>query len=362
MEVTLEKVTKKFGEVIAVEDLTLEIKDKEFMVLLGPSGCGKTTTLRMIAGLESPDSGAIYIGDRQVNDLPPKDRNVAMVFQSYAIYPYMSVFDNIAFPLKIRKTPKEEIAERVNNVAALLEIQTLLNRKPKELSGGQRQRVALGRAIIRNPDIFLMDEPLSNLDAKLRVHMRAELKKLHEKVKATTVYVTHDQLEAMSMGDRIAIMDNGLLQQVGTPSSIYNNPKNAFIGGFIGSPAMNMFEGATETRKDGKLTVDFGSFQLELSDETKETLEKAQTTDLTLGVRPEDIDIVKRPKKEAIKAKVEVIEPVGRELQVHLSAGEASIIVITTPSQDLSAGETVWLLPNKEKAHLFDSKTGMIIL
>lgn len=361
MEVTLHNVSKKFGEVIAVDDLSLKIEDKEFMVLLGPSGCGKTTALRIIAGLENPDSGDIYIGDKLVNDLPPKDRNVAMVFQSYAIYPYMSVFDNIAFPLKIAKLPKEEITEKVQNVAELLRIKGLLKRKPRALSGGQRQRVALGRAIVREPDIFLMDEPLSNLDAKLRVHMRAELIRIHDKVKATTIYVTHDQLEAMSMGDRIAILDRGLLQQVDTPTNIYNHPKNVFIGGFIGSPSMNMIDGAF-IEKDGDIVLDFEFFVFDPSEDIKEIVKKTQTTEFILGVRPEHVKISKEKTKNAIKAEVDIIEPVGRELQVYLSIGEKSIVAITTPAQTLKIGEEVWFSLDERKIHLFDKKTEKPIL
>lgn len=361
MDVTLHNVSKKFGEVIAVDDLSLEIEDREFMVLLGPSGCGKTTTLRMIAGLETPDSGEIYIGDKLVNALPPKDRNVAMVFQSYAIYPYMSVFDNIAFPLKIAKLPKKEIAEKVQNVAELLRIEGLLKRKPKALSGGQRQRVALGRAIVREPDIFLMDEPLSNLDAKLRVHMRAELIRLHDKVEATTIYVTHDQLEAMSMGDRTAILESGLLQQVDTPSNIYNHPKNVFIAGFIGSPSMNMIDGAF-IEKDGDIVLDFGFFVFDPSADIKEILKKTKTTEFILGVRPEHVKISKEKTKNAIEAKVDIIEPVGRELQVYLSIGEKSIVAITTPAQTLKIGEEVWFLLDERRIHLFDKKTEKPIL
>jgi len=360
MEVVLKNVTKRFGKVVAVDNLDLRVEDKEFMVLLGPSGCGKTTALRIIAGLETPDTGDVYIGDKRVNDLPPKERNVAMVFQSYAIYPYMSVFDNIAFPLKIAKLPKTEIEKKVRSAAELLRIEKLLDRKPRELSGGQRQRVALGRAIVRNPDIFLMDEPLSNLDAKLRVHMRAELKKLHETVKATTIYVTHDQLEAMSMGDRIAIMDAGILQQVDTPSKIYDCPANLFVGGFIGSPAMNMIEGSL-TKKNGDVVIDFGSFIFEPSAEISDIVEKAQVSELILGVRPENVKILKKEIKNAVKARVDIIEPIGRELQIHLVVGEACIIAITTP-QDLTVGEDVWLLFDEQKVHLFDKKTQNAIL
>src|SRR5487761_1986259 len=240
--VTFDHVTKKYGDVIAVDMLELGIADGEFMVFVGPSGCGKTTSLRMIAGLEDISDGVVRIGDRVVNDVPPKDRDIAMVFQSYALYPHMSVYDNLAFGLKLRKTPKREIEQRVNQAAEILGIRELLQRKPKQLSGGQRQRVALGRAIVREPAVFLMDEPLSNLDAKLRVQTRAELARLHQRLKTTTVYVTHDQVEAMTMGSRIAVMSEGLLQQVGTPQDLYDHPVNRFVAGFIGSPAMNFVD------------------------------------------------------------------------------------------------------------------------
>lgn len=353
MNVTLKNVTKKFGKVTAVDDLSLRIEDKEFMVLLGPSGCGKTTTLRIIAGLETPDSGDIYIGDNLVNDLPPKDRNVAMVFQSYAIYPYMSVFDNIAFPLKIRKTPKKEINERVCNVANLLRIEELLNRKPKELSGGERQRAALGRAIIREPDIFLMDEPLSNLDAKLRVHMRAELKKLHEKVKATTIYVTHDQLEAMSMGDRIAILDRGVLQQVGTPHEVYERPTNIFVAGFVGSPAMNMIEGDV-IEKDGKFFADFGVITYPL---LSKVAKECSTRKIVFGIRPEHILIERKKGPKLLPAKVEVIEPLGREFILSLDLNGLTFTVLMRRVEHLKSGDDVWIKFDEKKLHIFDGET-----
>src|SRR5215210_5418756 len=253
--VTLDHVTKRFGEVTAVNDININVNDKEFLVLVGPSGCGKSTTLRLIAGLEELSSGNIYIGDRLVNDVAPKDRDIAMVFQSYALYPHMSVYDNLAFGLKLRKTPKKEIDRRVHEAAEILGIGTLLNRKPKQLSGGQRQRVALGRAIVREPKVFLMDEPLSNLDAKLRVQTRAELIKLHRRLGITTVYVTHDQVEAMTMGDRIAVMSNGVVQQCDKPLVLYNHPVNLFVAGFIGSPAMNFFEGKIASGDNGATFV-----------------------------------------------------------------------------------------------------------
>src|SRR6184192_3792916 len=253
--VLLDHVTKRFGEVTAVNDLSIQVQDREFLVLVGPSGCGKSTTLRLIAGLEELTAGNIYIGDRLVNDVAPKDRDIAMVFQSYALYPHMSVYDNLAFGLKLRKTPKKEIDRRVHEAAEILGIGTLLNRKPKQLSGGQRQRVALGRAIVREPKVFLMDEPLSNLDAKMRVATRAELIKLHQRISTTVIYVTHDQVEAMTMGDRIAVLNGGIIQQLGTPQELYEHPSNLFVAGFIGSPAMNFFPGAKVVGQDGTAKV-----------------------------------------------------------------------------------------------------------
>jgi len=352
MKVTLEKVTKKFSKTIAVNNIDLEIKEKDFLVLLGPSGCGKTTTLRLIAGLETPDSGNIYIGDTLVNDLPPKDRNIAMVFQSYALYPYMSVYDNIAFPLKIRKVPEEEIHERVHKVAELLKIEELLSRRPGELSGGQRQRVALGRAMVREPNVFLMDEPLSNLDAKLRVHMRGELKKLHRRLGVTTVYVTHDQAEAMSISKRIAIMNQGVLQQVGSPEEVYDHPANAFVGGFIGSPAMNMWEGEL-IEENGKLKIETSFFKFPLPPNLKENA----SSKVTLGVRPEDVTIVKGKEPDAIKAKVDIIEPMGRELFVTLTVEGATLEMITTPDRPLNIGDELKIKFKEGKLHIFEGKS-----
>ena len=262
-KVVFDHVFKKFGEVTAVNDLNIEVKDKEFLVLVGPSGCGKTTALRLVAGLEELTAGNIYIGDRLVNDVAPKDRDIAMVFQSYALYPHMSVYDNLAFGLKLRKTPKAEIDRRVKEAARILGIENLLDRKPKQLSGGQRQRVALGRAIVREPKVFLMDEPLSNLDAKLRVATRAEISKLHQRLETTIIYVTHDQVEAMTMGNRIAVMKDGLLQQLDTPQVLYDKPANMFVAGFIGSPAMNFFD-AKLTGTAEEMWVDGGSFKLKV--------------------------------------------------------------------------------------------------
>ena len=286
-EVRLEKVCKLFDEVVAVDDFNLSIQDKEFVVLVGPSGCGKTTTLRMIAGLESITSGDVYIGDRLINKLPAKDRNIAMVFQNYALYPHMTVFDNMAFSLEMRKRSKEEIKERVQEAAEILGIQGLLLRRPKQLSGGQRQRVALGRAIVRKPGVFLFDEPLSNLDAKLRVQTRLELKKLHERLATTAVYVTHDQIEAMTMGDRIVVMHNGFIQQVGSPLELYDRPANQFVAGFIGSPAMNLFEAELSGVGDG-VSLQAGDFTLELPPDKAMYFRDYTEQKVIVGIRPED--------------------------------------------------------------------------
>src|SRR5579883_1431581 len=286
--VTLDHVVKRFGEVVAVHDVSIEVQDKEFLVLVGPSGCGKSTILRMIAGLEELTDGSIYIGDRLVNDVPPKDRDIAMVFQNYALYPHMSVYDNMAFALKLRHAPKQEIQRRVQEAAGILGIENLLQRKPKQLSGGQRQRVALGRAIVREPRVFLMDEPLSNLDAKLRVQTRAELIKLHRRLQTSVVYVTHDQVEAMTMGSRIAILRDGVLQQLASPAEVYAHPANMFVAGFIGSPAMNFFRGEL-TAADGDLRVQTSGLDLKLPIEIAARAQSLANRKVVLGVRPEDI-------------------------------------------------------------------------
>src|SRR5687768_7435708 len=283
--VTFDHVWKRYGDVVAVKDFKLDIQDEEFLVLVGPSGCGKTTALRMIAGLEEITEGTLKIGDRVVNDLAPKDRDVAMVFQSYALYPHMSVFDNLAFGLKLRKVPKAEIDKRVREAAATIELSNLLDRKPKQLSGGQRQRVALGRAIVREPAVFLMDEPLSNLDAKLRVQTRAEIARLHQRLRTTVVYVTHDQVEAMTMGDRIAVMNSGILQQVGPPQELYERPINKFVAGFIGSPAMN-FVNVKADRSGDAVLLKNDALELPVPDQLREVIASSDG-DLTIGIRPE---------------------------------------------------------------------------
>ncbi|MFQ5871323.1 MAG: ABC transporter ATP-binding protein [Candidatus Geothermarchaeales archaeon] len=360
-EINIKRLTKKYGKTVAARDLDYQIEEGEFFVLLGPSGCGKTTVLLAIAGLIKVDSGEIWLGQKLMTSpernihVEPQERNVSMVFQDYALYPHMTVFKNIAFPLIARGVEKHEVERKVKETAKFLDISQLLDRKPGQLSGGQKQRVALGRAIVREPDVFLMDEPLANLDAKLRVYMRAELKKLQQKLGVTTVYVTHDQLEAMTMGNRIAILRDGTLQQVGTPNEVYNRPKNTFVAGFIGSPPMNLLEG-TIVERNGDVVIDFGTFTYELSD-GEEVMRRVETPRVVLGIRPEHIMITKNSKKNAFRAKVEVVELVGKELEVHLTTDEKSLVVIASPTLDPKVGEEVWLLPDENKIQIFDGKT-----
>jgi multiple sugar transport system ATP-binding protein len=364
--VLIKNLTKKYGEVQAVRNLNLDIGEKEYFILLGPSGCGKSTALLCIAGLLRPDSGEIWFDNKLVTNpqhgvyLPPQKREVAMVFQDYALYPHMTVFKNIAFPLEVRGVNPAKIPGMVKATADLLGISQLLNRKPKQLSGGQRQRVALGRAIVRQPKIFLMDEPLANLDAKLRVYMRVELKKLHQKLGTTTVYVTHDQVEAMSLGDRVAVLKDGILQQVAAPSELYDAPKNTFVAGFIGSPPMNMLNGKLG-EKDGNLTIDLGFATFGLPDWTEEKLKKTQASEVVLGFRPEDIRLADRYQENAIEAKVEMFESIGREIHSHLTAGDYSIVVVTTSAEDMKVGQSVWVVLNEERIHVFDGKTGELL-
>ncbi|MBE3577152.1 MAG: sn-glycerol-3-phosphate ABC transporter ATP-binding protein UgpC [Limnochordales bacterium] len=361
--VTLENVTKRFGNVIAVNGVTLEIKDEEFIVLVGPSGCGKSTTLRMIAGLEEVTEGNIYIGSTLVNDVPPKDRDIAMVFQNYALYPHMDVYNNMAFGLKLRKYPRAEIDRRVKEAAQMLGIENLLDRKPKQLSGGQRQRVALGRAIVREPKVFLMDEPLSNLDAKLRVQMRAELSKLHHRLRTTTIYVTHDQTEAMTMGDRIVVLRDGIVQQVGEPLEIYEHPNNVFVAGFIGTPPMN-FLNCVLRREDGKYYLDGVAFKLPIPEEKAarfKNLGPYIDKEVTVGIRPEDIHDKKLtanpPEEWCIKAMVDVIEPMGAETYLYLSIGEHFMTAKVDPRTDAVDGEPYEVMLDMNRIHLFDRDT-----
>ena len=355
-------MTKIYDNTIAIKDINLKINEGELFILLGPSGCGKTTTLLCIAGLIKPDEGEIWFGNEMVTSIEdhiferPQDRNVAMVFQDYAIYPHMTVFKNIAFPLEIRRMPKHEIEERVNQVAERLEISQLLERKPKQLSGGQRQRVALARAIVREPNAFLMDEPLSNLDAKLRVYARAELKRLHKRLGTTIIYVTHDQLEAMSIGDRIAILNNGILEQLDTPENIYSLPKNIFVAGFIGSPPMNMLDGSL-IEKNGKKYIDLGIKTYELSNRFN-NLKKPKTSDVVLGIRPEHISISKENVSNSIKANTDIVESIGRELHIHLRVDQKTIILISKSTEDLEIGSEVNLVFDDKRIHVFDKHTG----
>ena len=352
-------LVKKFDKTVAVDGVSFDVKDGEFIVLLGPSGCGKTTTLRCIAGLETPDEGEIYIDDKMVNDLPPKDRDIAMVFQSYALYPHMTVYGNLAFPLKMRKLPKEEIDKKVKEVAKLLRIEELLDRKPKQLSGGQQQRVALGRALVRTPKVFLMDEPLSNLDAKLRVYMRAELKKLQRDLKITTIYVTHDQAEAMAMADRIAVMNKGKILQYSEPHHVYEKPANLFVAGFIGSPPMNFIK-ASIVEKDSRIILDAGFFQYELERELGEIVKReASGSEVVIGFRPEHMILSKERRADSVfQADVYVIEPMGSNIIVDLKAGEYLLKAVTPPTVEIPPpGQKVWVGFPLEKLHVFDAKT-----
>jgi len=361
-DVRLEGLTKHFGSVKAVDNLNLHIREKEFLTLLGPSGCGKTTSMRLIAGLETPTSGNIYIAGNLVNDLPPKDRDVAMVFQSYALYPHMTVYDNISFPLRMRKHPKDQIKKKVMEVCDLLHIRDLLERKPRQLSGGQQQRVALGRALVREPKVFLMDEPLSNLDAKLRVYMRAELKNLQKRIGITTIYVTHDQVEAMTMSDRIALMNQGVLQQLATTYEVYDRPADLFVAGFLGTPPMN-FLSCSLTEEGKKMLLDAGTFKLDVTD-LKDTVKSgASSSELILGVRPEDISLKKSKSPEMMaEAEVYVTEPLGSEVIVDLKIGDDLVKVKTGPDFAMNIGEKVWIGLNKKKMHLFDKKTEKAII
>ena len=362
--VRLDHVTKKFGDVVALDDFSLQVKDEEFLVLVGPSGCGKTTALRIIAGLEEQTGGDVHIGERLVNDVAPKDRDIAMVFQNYALYPHMSVFDNLSFGLKLRGVAKDEIKRRVGAVAEMLGLQTLLQRKPKELSGGQRQRVALGRAIVREPKVFLMDEPLSNLDAKLRVQTRADLQKLHRRIRTTTVYVTHDQIEAMTMGDRIAVLRDGVLQQLDTPEVLHDRPANLFVAGFIGSPAMNFFEGKLVGAPD-EPRVDTGAFAAPLPHGARTSAREWLGKAVVYGIRPEDVEDARlaRPAPAGngagdgltVEATVEVVEYLGNELQLHCSIDGKSFIARVPKRVDARPGAKIPLRFQTARAHVFDA-------
>ena len=358
--VSFENVVKQFGDVVAVNNLNIDVADKEFLVLVGPSGCGKTTALRCLAGLEEITSGQIKIAERVVNDVAPKDRDIAMVFQSYALYPHLSVFDNMAFGLKLRKVPKEEIKRRVGEAADVLGIQDLLGRKPRQLSGGQRQRVAVGRAIVREPKVFLFDEPLSNLDAKLRVAMRAEINKLHQRLQTTFIYVTHDQTEAMTMATRIAVINKGVLQQLDTPQHLYDHPNNLFVAGFIGSPAMNFFPG--KLRKDGnKLVVDAGDFVVPIPAKKSKPYEGHAGKDVIFGIRPENIHdaefVPSNIDSEKVAVKVDVTELMGNEIFLYLVSGKNTFVARVDPRSKLRVGEQAEVAFDMDNFHIFDAAT-----
>ena len=364
--VSLNHIYKVYaGGVTAVSDFCLDIEDKEFIVLVGPSGCGKSTTLRMVAGLEEISEGELYIGDKLVNDVAPKDRDIAMVFQNYALYPHMTVYDNMAFGLKLRKTPKEEIKRRVNEAARILGIEFLLNRKPKALSGGQRQRVAIGRAIVREPKVLLMDEPLSNLDAKLRNQMRAEIIKLRQKIDTTFMYVTHDQTEAMTLGDRIVIMKDGVIQQVGTPQEVFDHPANLFVAGFIGVPQMNFFD-AELVKADGKYAVTVGGIKVELCEEKQAALAKngVEPQAITLGVRPEHIALM-GDGDQMLHGTVDVSEMMGSAVHLHVNVlGKDAIIIVQTMdlqgavNTDFSMGQDIAFTFGGNVVHVFSKENG----
>jgi multiple sugar transport system ATP-binding protein len=358
--VTYEHVFKRFGDVVAVNDMEVQVADKEFLVLVGPSGCGKTTALRLLAGLEEISDGKILIGDRVVNDVAPKDRDIAMVFQSYALYPHLSVYDNMAFGLKLRKFSKDEIKRRVGEAADILGIQDLLDRKPRQLSGGQRQRVAVGRAIVREPKVFLFDEPLSNLDAKLRVAMRAEINKLHQRLQTTFIYVTHDQVEAMTMASRIAVINHGILLQVDTPQHLYDNPNNLFVAGFIGSPAMNFFP-AKLRRDNSKLMVDSGAFAVAIPPENAKPYQAYEGKNVIFGIRPEDIHDPKftppNVHTENVEAQVDVTELMGNEIFLHMLSGQNAFVARVDPRSSMHVEEKVQIAFDMDSFHVFDAET-----
>ncbi|WP_027415919.1 ABC transporter ATP-binding protein [Aneurinibacillus terranovensis] len=361
---SLKNINKHYGDVAVVDDLNLEIKDKEFIVLVGPSGCGKSTTLRMIAGLEEISGGDLYIGDRRVNDVAPKDRDIAMVFQSYALYPHMNVYENMAFGLKLRKVSKSEIDKRVRDAARILDLEHLLDRKPKALSGGQRQRVALGRAIVREPQVFLMDEPLSNLDAKLRVQMRTEIGKLQKRLETTTIYVTHDQTEAMTMGDRIVVMKGGVIQQVATPSEIYDHPKNMFVAGFIGSPAMNFINGILK-EENGEIVISTPQSHVVIPGGLAKKVRDAGYVGkaVVLGIRPEDIHdeplFIEASPNSTFEAVIEVAENMGSEMYLYFTAfGSEKLLTARVDARSsLRSGAKITLALDMNKIHLFDKDT-----
>jgi len=362
--VAFDHVYKRFGKVEVVHDINLDIRDKEFLVLVGPSGCGKSTLLRMVAGLEELSEGDIVIGERVVNNVAPKDRDIAMVFQNYALYPHMTVFDNMAFSLKLRHFPKDQIKKRVEEAAGLLNLDQLLKRKPKELSGGQRQRVALGRAIVREPQVFLMDEPLSNLDAKLRVETRSNITKLHQRIQTTVIYVTHDQTEAMTMGSRIAVLNAGLIQQLGAPQELYDHPANLFVAGFIGSPAMNLFNGVKVVSEgDSQKIVLENVGQVQVPPLYKERVQEAAGKNLTFGIRPEHLEDITVVSPDAqtgsgIEATVDVVEHLGNELLVYMVIAGKQVVARLNPRSEAHTGGRIRLHVDTDHIHLFNTDTG----
>jgi multiple sugar transport system ATP-binding protein len=361
--IAIQHVDKYYGKYKAASDISFEVKDGEFVSLLGPSGCGKTTTLRCIAGLERPDAGDIILDGKRINDLPPRSRDLAMVFQSYALYPHFKVFDNIAYPLKIRKMPKDEIKREVNNIAVTLGLESLLDRMPSQLSGGERQRVALGRALVRSPKVFLLDEPLSNVDALLRVHMRAELKRIQKELGITTICVTHDQVEAMTMSDRVVLMKKGVILQVDPPLTIYNNPANKFIASFVGTPPMNFFDSVIETR-GGKAYLNFKGSYLEIPEKYKTDIsKKADKAEVIAGIRPESIKIsLQREDENYLPAEIFLTEPIGSDIIIDFRFSGVNFKASVEPTFDAQMGEKIWVRFNMDKIHLFNKETEEAII
>ena len=364
--VVLRKATKLYpGGVIGAKDINLEIADREFCILVGPSGCGKSTTLRMIAGLEEVTAGEIYIDDRLINDIPPKNRDIAMVFQNYALYPHMTAYENMAFALKLRKYPKKEIQHRVEEAAEILGIRRLLNRRPKALSGGERQRVAVGRAIVRKPKVFLFDEPLSNLDAKMRVQMRTELSKLHKRLQATMIYVTHDQVEAMTMGDKITVLKDGIIYQVADPITLYDQPVNKFVAGFIGTPPMNFME-CRIIKKEAGIYIDEGNYEVKVSKRMGKALEPYVGREVVFGIRPEDIYdklySAGATRDNTISSTVEVVEPMGAEIMLHLTTGKNIFIARVGSHNKAKVNQDIEMVFDMDKIHVFDKETEKTIV
>ena len=360
-QVSLKNICKVFpGNILAVNNVNFDIENKEFMVLVGPSGCGKSTTLRMIAGLEEISSGDIYIGNKRVNEVPAKDRDIAMVFQSYALYPHMTVFENMSFGLRLRHMPKQEIIQRVSEAADILGIKRLLNRKPRELSGGERQRVAVGRAIVRKPMVFLFDEPLSNLDAKMRVQMRTEIHKLHIRLQTTIIYVTHDQVEAMTMGDRIAVMKDGIIHQLADPIEVYDHPKNKFVAGFIGSPPMNFMQGRI-IKKEGRLYFDEGKIQVKLVEDMYKKMANYVNSEIFFGIRSEDIYdklfVSEAPPENIVRVNCEVFEPMGSEVYLYLNTGRHTFIARVGAHDRPKVNQEIDVVFDMSKVHFFDKNT-----